>query len=106
MYKIVNLLLDNIQNMPVKHRRTLGDRMLDAAYVALDHVHRANGATTREERMAVLGSLLTNMNILATYLRIANERRFFSLTQSVVIFDLCNNVIKQVAGWKRYTETK
>lgn len=92
--------------MPVKHRRTLGDRILDKAYDALEHVHQANGAQTRERRIAVLGSLLTNMNVLNTYLRIANEHRFISLNQATAMFKISNNIVKQAAGWKKYTETK
>lgn len=105
-YRLVNILMDNMQNMPVKHRRTLGDRLLNVGYDALMYVHNANCAITKEERIACLDKFLTDMNVMNAYLRIANEHRFFSLTQSTMMFELTNGIMKQIAGWRKYTANK
>lgn len=105
-YKLVNLILDNIQHLPKMHRFTLGDRLVGAAYDALEFVHRANSASSKEERATWLDKFLTNMNILKTYLRIINERNFISTKQAAGMFGIVGDIMRQAAGWKNYTEKR
>ena len=96
--RLVNMLLDHIQDMPVKHRRTLGDRILDTGYQLLATLNFAYGAT-KSDRVGYLTKFQAEFNTLQTYLRIANERRFIHLNHAVNIAELAAKISKQIGGW-------
>lgn len=96
--RLVNLLLDHIQDMPVKHRRTLGDRILDTGYQLLFTLNVAYGVS-KHEKAVHLTRFQAEFNALQTYLRIANERKFIHLNHAVTITELTVKISKQIGAW-------
>ncbi len=104
--RLVNLLLDEMEKMPVKHRRTLCDRTMDAAYESLSLVHFAYGTHSTQERSEFLRRFLTQFTLLNAYVRIATERRLIPLGRATTIYEQIGDISRQIAGWKQSTDRR
>ena len=96
---MVNLLIDYMENMAVRHRRTLGDRILDTGYGLLETLHFAYG--DREKRDYYLNQYQMEFATLQTYLRIANERGWIPLKHRTNIAELEAKISIQIGAWKK-----
>lgn len=103
VFRLVNLLIDYIENMMVKHRRTLGDRILDTGYGLLSSLHFAYGTKFKEERIKHLAMFQTEFGLLQTYLRIANERGWIPLNHVANLSELEAKISKQIGAWIKTT---
>jgi hypothetical protein len=96
------MLLGIVENMAVKHRRTLGDRIMDSAYNCVDYLHFAYGS--KDERRYYQDKFKMELSRLKTYLRVANEGRYIPLKKATLIAELCENISRQLAGWTKATK--
>lgn len=53
-----------------------------------------------------MSTFSTELEMLSTYLRIANEARLIPLKRATDLFVQLDNIKKQLAGWKKATREK
>ena len=104
VYRLSVMLIKEMDNVAVKYRRTLGERILTTALEVVSLLHSAYGAQTAPERINYLDRFQVKFGELQTLLRMANECRVFSLKRAASFSELVAGISKQIGGWKRFTE--
>lgn len=106
LYKLNVALLKDVENIPKIHRHTLGDRIIDTGLTALHQLQRAYDSAQPIKRLHEMSKFSTVLEVLSTYLRIANEARLIPLKRATDLFVQLDNIKKQLAGWKKATREK
>lgn len=99
VYRLVSEIIDHIQDMPVKHRRTLGDRILNISYGLLETLHFAYGS--KEGRVRYLDKFQIEFGQLQTLLRIANEKKWIYLNHMTSIAEQAAKISSQIGAWRK-----
>ena len=101
VFRLAKMILKEMENAPVKHRRVLGDRMIDASCALLDHLHSAIGAQQAADKVRHIDEFRTKFNFLQTYVRLAYDCGVIHLKASTNITELTVGISKQIAGWRK-----
>lgn len=105
MMRLTDMLLDDMENIARKYRRTLGDRILDTTFVCfrcLQYAYDSQG----DVRHGHLVRFSSEFDTLRVYLRIVTERRMLSLGALTRIAMLVEDIAKQLYGWTERTKVK
>ena len=106
LFRLNATLLKDVENIPKIHRYTIGNRIIDSALNALQSLQRAYDSSTHLERLHEISNMLSELELLSTYLRLANETKIISLKRATHLFVELSGIKKQLSGWKRATKEK
>ena len=98
LMRLVLQLRTQRNNIAVAERFFWSDFVLRTAYGLLGDVHKAYDATP-DEKLPELRGLLTTLNTLETYIRIAKEGNVISTKASANIWLALESIGKQLTGW-------
>ncbi len=106
LYRLNVALLKDIHNIPKIYRHTLGDRIINTGLTALHQLQKAYDAAQTVKRLHEMSAVSTELEMLSTYLRIANETKMIPIKRATDLFVQLDSIKKQLAGWRKATKEK
>lgn len=112
LFRLNATLLKDVENIPKIHRYTIGNRIIDSALNSLQSLQRAYDSSTHLERLHEISIMLSELELLSTYLRLANETKIISLKRATHLFDSLDvfeavthaSLFQQKEDWKQRLE--
>ena len=89
--------------MEKTHRYQIGVRIIDAALDMAKWIILTNGTRDKEERLKYMDSLSSSFEILRLCLRLCSDMKLLKLNTLVDIFQITDNIAKQLSGWRATT---
>ena len=102
MYDLNKYILQFVDKFPKAYKYNLGDKLVNTSLNLFKYLFSANRDKNR--RIEFLESFLDDFDLLKVLIRLSNELRLFSISDSAILAGLTENITKQVSGWRNKTE--
>ena len=110
MYDLNLMLIRLVNNFPKQYKYNVGDELIKTFLRLFKHLFAANREYDNKiKRVEHLDNFLDDYDLLKVLIRLANEKRMFSIKDAANLALLTENITKQINGWrnkssKEYTE--
>ena len=110
MYDLNLMLIRLVNNFPKQYKYNVGDELIKTFLRLFKHLFAANREYDNKiKRVEHLDNFLDDYDLLKVLIRLANEKRMFSIKDAANLALLTENLTKQINGWrnkssKEYTE--
>ena len=110
MYDLNLMLIRLVNNFPKQYKYNVGDELIKTSLRLFKHLFAANREYDNKiKRVEHLDNFLDDYDLLKVLIRLANEKRMFSIKDAANLALLTENITKQINGWrnkssKEYTE--
>ena len=105
-YKLIQMMCDLSDHVPVKWRRVLWEKSLDRATDMIAAIIYAYETRSMAERVKYIDRALTIFTVLNTYLRLCNENRAISTQKMTNISELMTDISQQLGAWRKSTAAR
>ena len=110
MYDLNLMLIRLVNNFPKQYKYNVGDELIKTSLRLFKHLFSANREYDNKiKRVEHLDNFLDDYDLLKVLIRLANEKRMFSIKDAANLALLTENITKQINGCrnkssKEYTE--
>ena len=110
MYDLNLMLIRLVNNFPKQYKYNVGDELIKTFLRLFKHLFAANREYDNKiKRVEHLDNFLDDYDLLKVLIRLANEKRMFSIKDAANLALLTENITKQINGCrnkssKEYTE--
>ncbi len=103
VYRLVQMMCGLSDNVPVKWRRWLWEKTLDAATDLIALIVYAWDEQNVNTKLIYIDRALTKFTVLNTYMRLCNENRVLPLQQQTSLSELMADISGQLGSWRKAT---
>lgn len=96
MYQLILWLYGTVNKFPKSQRFVLGQHIENTALTILKQIIEAN---KEKEKVHILQSISTKLDLLRTLIRLAKDLKFISIDQYMFVATEMNEVGKMLGGW-------
>lgn len=91
------------ENVPVKYRRWLWEKTLDAATDLIALIVYAWDEQNVAHKVVYIDRAMTKFTVLNTYMRLCNEARVLPLQKHTSLSELMADISGQLGSWRKAT---
>lgn len=106
VYRLVQEMCGLSDHVPVKWRRWLWEKTLDAATDLIALIVYAWDEQEPRTKLAYIDRGLTKFTVLNTYMRLCNEQRILPLQKQTTLSELMADISGQLASWRKATAAR
>ena len=103
VYRLVQMMCGLSDNVPVKWRRWLWEKTLDAATDLIALIVYAWDEQNVNTKLIYIDRALTKFTVLNTYMRLCNENRVLPLQKQTSPSELMADISGQLGSWRKAT---
>ncbi len=103
VYKLVQMMCGVSDNVPVKWRRWLWEKTLDAATDLIALIVYAWDEQNLNTKLVYIDRALTKFTVLNTYMRLCNENQILPLQKQTSLSELMADISGQLGSWRKAT---
>lgn len=103
VYRLVQMMCGLSDNVPVKWRRWLWEKTLDAATDLIALIVYAWDEQNVNTKLIYIDRALTKFTVLNTYMRLCNENRVLPLQKQTSLSELMADISGQLGSWRKAT---
>ncbi len=103
VYKLIQMMCGLSDNVPVKWRRWLWEKTLDAATDLIALIVYAWDEQNPITKLAYIDRAMTKFTVLNTYMRLCNENKVLPLQKQTNLSELMADISQQLASWRKAT---
>lgn len=103
VYRLIQSMVGLSDNVPVKYRRWLREKTLDAATDLIALVVYAWDEQNLAHKVIYIDRALTKFTVLNTYMRLCNEARVLPLQKQTSLSELMADISGQLGSWRKAT---
>lgn len=103
VYRLVQEMCGLSDNVPVKWRRWLWEKTLDAATDLIALIVYAWDEQNLNTKLIYIDRALTKFTVVNTYMRLCNENRVLPLQKQTNLSELMANISGQLGSWRKAT---
>ena len=103
VYRLIQSMVGLSDNVPVKYRRWLWEKTLDAATDLIALVVYAWDEQNLAHKVVYIDRALTKFTVLNTYMRLCNEARVLPLQKQTSLSELMADISGQLGSWRKAT---
>lgn len=103
VYKLVQMMCGVSDNVPVKWRRWLWEKTLDAATDLIALIVYAWDEQNLNTKLVYIDRALTKFTVLNTYMRLCNENQILPLQKQTSLSELMVDISGQLGSWRKAT---
>ncbi len=101
VYRLVQMMCGLSDNVPVKWRRWLWEKTLDAATDLIALIVYAWDEQNVNTKLIYIDRALTKFTVLNTYMRLCNENRVLPLQKQTSLSELMADISGQLGSWRK-----
>lgn len=105
-YRLIQTMVGLGDNVPVKWRRWLWEKTLDAATDMIALIVYAWDEQQPGTKLAWIDRALTKFTVVNTYVRLMNEARVLPLQKQTNVSELMADISGQLASWRKATAAR
>lgn len=103
VYKLVQMMCEVSDHVPVKWRRWLWEKTLDTATDLIALVVYAWDEQNVHTKLIYIDRALTKFTVLNTYMRLCNENCILPLQKQTSLSELMADISGQLGSWRKAT---
>lgn len=103
VYRLIQQMVGLSDNVPVKYRRWLWEKTLDAATDLIALIVYAWDEQNVAHKVVYIDRALTKFTVLNTYMRLCNEARVLPLQKQTSLSELMADISGQLGSWRKAT---
>lgn len=102
-YRLIQMLVGQSENVPVKYRRWLWEKTLDAAADLIALIVYAWDEQNVAHKVVYIDRAMTKFTVLETYMRLCNEAQVLPLQKQASLSELMAGIAGQLGSWRKAT---
>ena len=102
-YRLIQMLVGQSENVPVKYRRWLWEKTLDAATDLIALIVYAWDEQNVAHKVVYIDRAMTKFTVLETYMRLCNEAQVLPLQKQASLSELMAGIAGQLGSWRKAT---
>lgn len=103
VYRLLQMMCGMSDNVPVKWRRWLWEKTLDAATDLIALIVYAWDEQNVATKLIYIDRALTKFTVLNTYMRLCNEAQVLPLQKQTSLSELMADISGQLGSWRKAT---